>query len=142
MSFKSVPLEETHKSKIPTSEHTKNGLGSKARASKILTLFFTASMLALFIINQIFSTQNINWTALILQSLPLMLLLPSLIGSHYRAYSWLCFIMLLYFIFAVMNALISTASIADYLFLLLTTLTFIAAMMASRWLQRVQKHTS
>lgn len=141
MPSKRVPLEETHQNNIPTQENTQHNLASKAQKSKALTLFFVASMLALFIFNQIFSTHNINWTALILQSLPLALLLPSLIGNHYRAYSWLCFIMLLYFIFAVMNALISTANITDYLFLSLTILTFTAAMMASRWLQRVYKQT-
>ena len=141
MSSKSIPLEETDKNKIPTPENTQHVLASKAQISKVLTLFFVASMLVLFISHQILNTHNINWTALSLQSLPLILLLPSLMGNHYRAYSWLCFIMLLYFIFAVMNALISTAGIVDYLFLLLTMLTFIAAMMASRWLQRVQKHT-
>jgi len=142
MSSKPPLLEETHDRKKSTPENIKHELTNKAQISKRLTLFFVTSMLVLFITNQLFATHDINWTALSLQSLPLILLLPSLIGNHYRAYSWLCFIILLYFIFAVINAFISTAGIADYLFLLLTTLTFIAAMMASRWLQRVQKQTS
>lgn len=142
MPSKHVPLEEADQNNIPTQENIQYELANKAQKSKALTLFFVASMIALFVFNQISSTHSTNWTALILQSLPLVLLLPSLLGNHYRAYSWLCFIMLLYFIFAVMNALISTANITDYLFLLLTILTFIAAMMASRWLQRVYKQTS
>lgn len=141
MSSKHAPLEETHQSKTPTLENSKHELANKAHISKTLTLFFIASMLVLFISHQILNIHDINWTALTLQSLPLVLLLPSLIGNHYRAYSWLCFIMLLYFIFAVMNALISTADTVDYLFLVLTVLIFITAMMASRWLQRVQKYT-
>lgn len=142
MSSKPVPLEETHQSQTPASKDAKYKLASKAHISKMLTLFLITSMLILFASNQMINAHDTNWTALTLQSLPLVLLLPSLIGNHYRAYSWLCFIMLLYFIFAVMNALISTAGTVDYLFLLLTVLTFIAAMMASRWLQRVQKHIS
>lgn len=114
---------------------------SKAKLSKSITLWLIACILILFFSSHIVNPNGINWTVLILQSLPLVLLIPSLKSGHYRAYSWLCFIMLLYFIFAVMGALKSTAGLFDYLFLLFIVTLFNVVMMASRWLQRVQKNT-
>jgi len=75
----------------------------------------------------------------IIQTLPLFILAPSLLSRYYRAFSWLCFIMLLYFIMAVMGALSSIANILDYLFVLFTVALFISSMLCSRYAQRLQK---
>lgn len=70
-----------------------------------------------------------------IQVTPLLIFLPGMAIQHYRTYSWLCFVLLLYFILAVQNALMSTSNMLDYVFLTLVVLLFIASMMTSRWVQ-------
>ena len=61
-----------------------------------------------------------------------ILLLPGLLKNYYRGYSWLCFVLLVYFVFAVQGSLMSTAGLLDHIFLFLTVILFIVAMMTSR----------
>ena len=78
---------------------------------------------------------GILWVVWILQSLPLLVFLPGLLKPYYRSYSWFCFLLLLYFVVGVEGSFKSTARFVDYLFLALTVLLFIFAMLRSRWLQ-------
>lgn len=73
------------------------------------------------------------------QSIPLLALVPGMVKHNYRSYSWMCFVLLFYFIFAVERSLVSTSSVSDYIFLALVVALFLATMMTSRWLQRTQK---
>ncbi|VUD51358.1 hypothetical protein TDB9533_01410 [Thalassocella blandensis] len=73
------------------------------------------------------------------QSIPLLALAPGMFKKNYRSYSWMCFVLLFYFIFAVERSMISTSTFTDYLFLALVVALFLATMMTSRWLQRSQK---
>ena len=75
----------------------------------------------------------------LLQSLPLMVLAPGMFARYYRTYSWLCFILLGYFIVAVERTMISTSTHLDSLFLALVVVLFISSMLTSRWLQYFQK---
>jgi len=81
-----------------------------------------------------------NWFILTIQVLPLAAFIPSLISQYYRVYSWLCFVMLLYFVLAVMASLSSIATVLDYIYLALTVYIFNCSMMCSRYAQRVQKN--
>ncbi|WNO09664.1 DUF2069 domain-containing protein [Teredinibacter sp. KSP-S5-2] len=107
---------------------------------KRITLTLFGALISLFVL---WKTENPNITlssaimVFAAQTLPLWALLPGLIRNHYRSYSWLCFALLFYFIFAVERSFVSTANIYDYLFLMLTVLLFIATMMTGRWQQRV-----
>ena len=76
------------------------------------------------------------WTAWSLQSLPLLLLLPGLLQKHYRSYSWLCFLLLLYFISYVVQVYASNRNGYDIAGLLVIVGLFITAMFSSRQLQR------
>lgn len=76
------------------------------------------------------------WTILVIQLLPLLAFLPGIIKKHYRTYSWLCFVLLFYFIRAVEGVFMSNANAMDWLFLLLVVALFINSMLCSRWLQR------
>lgn len=69
---------------------------------------------------------------------PLLILWPGMRKRRHRAYSWLCFVILLYFIKAVEGSLSSIASWVDFTTLALTVIIFISAMLTSRWLQRAQ----
>lgn len=77
------------------------------------------------------------WVILIFQSIPLLLVLPGLIKKHYRAHSWLCFIILAYFTAYVVEVSASIAEISDWIGLSLSVLIFAGAMMSSRGLQRL-----
>lgn len=71
-----------------------------------------------------------------LQLAPLALLLPGLITKHYRSFSWLCFLMLLYFSSYVVQVYASSRSPLDIAGLLLSILLFVGGMFTSRKLQR------
>ncbi len=69
---------------------------------------------------------------------PLLILWPSMRKKRYRAYSWLCFVILLYFIKAVEGSMSSVASWIDFSILALSVVIFVSAMLTSRWLQYSQ----
>jgi len=114
-------------------------LALKTRISVWATALNYGSLLVLFLVWNFVRNSGPSWIIFAAQTLPLLLLLPGLWQRYYRSYSWLCFLILVYFIKAVDGAFMSNASWIDYLFLLLTVNTFISAMMAARWLQRLLK---
>ena len=76
---------------------------------------------------------------LFFQSLPLLIVLPGLSRHYYKAYSWLCFITLIYFTAYVVEVGSPLREWTDYLGLILSMLLFISAMFTSR---QLQLHTS
>lgn len=77
----------------------------------------------------------------LIQALPLLLLVPGMLKGWYRSYSWLCFTLLFYFIFATMRVFSSAVQPSDYIFVCLISALFVSSMMAGRWLQYAQKDT-
>nr|WP_324257564.1 DUF2069 domain-containing protein [Cellvibrio fontiphilus] len=65
---------------------------------------------------------------------PLLIFIPGLLKPQHRTYSWLCFVLLMYFLFLV-PLLMSYWSLIYWVLTLLVTVLFVAAMMTSRWLQ-------
>jgi len=114
-------------------------LAKKSYTSVVITAISYGMLLLLFSFWHFSRETGPNWPVFLLQCLPLLLLLPGLLQKYYRSYSWLSFLMLVYFVKAVDGAFMSTARWGDYVFVLLTITTFIAAMLASRWLQRLTK---
>lgn len=99
-------------------------------------LLYSGLVLLLVCWNMFLSEGGPLWTILAVQLLPLLVFLPGIITKHYRTYSWLCFILLFYFIRAVEGVFMSNANSMDWLFLLLVVALFINSMLCSRWLQR------
>lgn len=64
---------------------------------------------------------------------PLLIVLPGLIKDSLRAYTWLCFIILLYFTQAVVEAFLSKAAGLDLFITLLTVAIFLSAMFYIKW---------
>ncbi|WP_185235888.1 DUF2069 domain-containing protein [Teredinibacter franksiae] len=116
-------------------------LAKKTRYSLWATGISYAALFVLFLYWNFTRTSGINWVVLAAQSLPLLLLLPGLAKKYYRSYSWLCFLLLIYFVMAVDGIFMSTRNWSDAVFVGLTVTTFISAMLAARWLQRSQKGT-
>ena len=74
--------------------------------------------------------------AWLLQTVPLLMLLPGVLVKRYRSYSWVCFLMLLYFSSFVVQVYTDYTQWIDWLGLMLSIIIFISAMIASRQLQR------
>lgn len=73
----------------------------------------------------------------IFQLAPLLLVLPGLIKTRFRAHSWLCFIIMVYFIAYAVEAVSPIGTLTDWLGLVLSVIVFVGAMMSSRLLQRL-----
>ena len=114
-------------------------LHEKRRIASITTYVTIGLILALFGYWNITRESGFSIVVLAFQTLPLLLILPGIIKGYYRAYSWLCFILLMYFIVAVERSMLSTAQYLDYVFVGLIVILFCSSMMAGRWLQREQK---
>ena len=98
------------------------------------------SLLGLFLYWNVTRSSGFSVAVWLVQSLPLLALLPGMLTRHHRAFTWLCFVMLPYFVFAVEQVFISTATYLSYLFLTQTVILFIASMLTSKQL-RVNSHT-
>jgi uncharacterized membrane protein len=55
--------------------------------------------------------------------------------QRFRTYSWICFVILLYFTWSVVNAMSPFVRWQDILVVALSVIIFISAMMISRWMQ-------
>ena len=113
-------------------------LAAKRKAGIICSWALLGLLLGLFAFWNIFGETG-SIAVWCFQSIPLLALTPGIYKHNYRSYSWLCFILLFYFIFAVERSMISTSTFTDYVFLGLVVALFISAMMTSRWVQRSQK---
>lgn len=71
---------------------------------------------------------------LVVQLLPLLIFIPGLRRNRHRTYSWLCFVVLIYFV-AIIPMVMGRGLWSDWLITLLCTTLFCSAMMTSRWLQ-------
>lgn len=77
-----------------------------------------------------------SWARWGVQSIPLLLVLPGMLLKKYRAYSWLCFITVMYFIPCVMKVMDPRGDWLDALMLTLSIIIFLSAAFTSRWMQR------
>ncbi|MGQ9425965.1 DUF2069 domain-containing protein [Gilvimarinus sp. F26214L] len=88
-----------------------------------------------------------SWLRWAVQALPLLMFVPGMLAKSHRAYSWLCFVIILYLIPAITQAVMllgfrnaetPPGHWSDLLILLLTSVLFFSAVLSSRWLQRYQ----
>ncbi len=114
-------------------------LAQKVRITLIINYALYAAVLGLFLMWNIQRDEGFKVGIFLFQTLPLLAFLPGMIQGAYRTYSWLCFILLFYFIFAVQSVFSSIRSGSDFIFIGLLVSLFISSMMMSRWLQRLQK---
>jgi uncharacterized membrane protein len=75
-----------------------------------------------------------NLKILLVQIIPLLIFIPSLLRATHRTYSWLCFVSLMYFV-VIVPLLMTRGLWSDWIIMLLSCTLFVAAMMTSRWLQ-------
>ncbi len=75
----------------------------------------------------------------LVQTLPLMLFFPVILKKDLRGHIWLCFVLCVYFIHAVLIAMSNHNSLLGLIEALLTASLFIAAMMFARWQSKLGK---
>ncbi len=109
---------------------------------KKLNLILLATYIAYFgLLSLLAYTYTVNpnhsWKLWLFQSIPLLILLPSILRNHYRAHSVLCFIILAYFTAYVVEVGSPIGTLTDWIGLGLSIIIFSGAMMSSRGLQRL-----
>lgn len=115
------------------------GAAGKARLGQRLALAATLVLILNAAIEQL-TEPSVRWTLLLLQSVPLLMFVPGMLANHHRTYSWLCFVVLFYFIVGVTNVMSPLADGFGWVLLIASSLLFMAAMMTSRWLQQASVH--
>lgn len=108
--------------------------------SKAVLLICFAALFIIFVFWLVNRPSGLNVTIFLTQIIPLAVFLPGIIQNHYRTYSWICFLLLFYFIKGVEGVFISTNSLSDGVFLAFISMAFVTSMMASRWAQRLHKN--
>lgn len=98
-----------------------------------------AGAIALLVLNALAQqfAPEARLSTLVIQLVPLLIFVPGMLAKHYRTYSWLCFVVLFYFIVGVTNVMSPLADVYGWVTLLASVVLFNAAMMTSRWLQHV-----
>lgn len=108
-------------------------LEKKLRLGQRICNLSYIALLLMLTLNFLLSN-NLNLMHLLVAIVPLAIFIPGLRKPHHRTYSWLCFVLLMYFLFLV-PLLMSYWSLIYWVLTLLVTVLFVAAMMTSRWLQ-------
>ncbi len=128
--------DNTSDQPIAQGEHP---LAKKVRITSLIHYALYAALLGLILLWNTQRDDGFKIGIFLFQALPLLAFLPGMLKGAYRTYSWLCFILLFYFIFAVQSVFSTIRSGSDFVFLGLIVLVFITSMMMSRWQQRLQK---
>lgn len=109
-----------------------------ARISVLLSM--TAIIIILTLDNWLYGPLSVSrW---LVQILPLLAFIPSLFSKNLRSYQWLCFAILLYFIYAVLNAFSPGKLISGIMLTLFCVLLFCSAIIYIHKHQKDQKHKS
>ena len=90
-----------------------------------------AALLLLFAVWNLFLGGSLKWW--LLQTIPLLLVLPGLLKRQHRSYLWLCFILLLYITAGIVDVMMPTRGWQHGALTALSLTLFVSAMMASRW---------
>ncbi|WP_193161138.1 DUF2069 domain-containing protein [Microbulbifer hainanensis] len=109
---------------------------SKLRIARPLNWICYLGLLLLFVVWNLF-LPNGSIKLWIVQTLPLLLVLPGLLKSHYRSYLWLCFILLIYITASIVDVMMPSRGWQHGVLLVLSLTLFFSSMMTSRW-QRMQ----
>lgn len=115
--------------KRPIANAARKSLQAQKTAAAALAVLLLNSLL------QQFTEADARFSLLLLQWLPLLLFVPGMWTRQHRSYSWLCFVVLFYFIVAVTNVMSPLASLHGWIMLIASVVLFNAAMLASRWMQ-------
>ena len=93
-------------------------------------------LLLLFAVWNLFLDGSLKWW--LLQTVPLLLVLPGMLKQQQRSYLWLCFILLLYITAGIVDVMMPTRGWQHGALTALSLILFMSAMMTSRWQVQLQ----
>ncbi|MFC3150547.1 DUF2069 domain-containing protein [Litoribrevibacter euphylliae] len=96
-------------------------------------------LLGIFIYNKLVmpeQVEKIQWILLAFQTVPLLLFVPFLLKPTSRTFQWFCFMLLLYFLIAVLNIFYPGMYYIGLAESIVVGLLFTASMMLGRWKMR------
>lgn len=117
-------------------------LTTKTRASRLLCLASYWGLLLLFSLWYLWlapAQSNHPWVIWLVHLLPLAAFAPVVIKGSPRGHAWLCFVLLIYFLEAVLAALVEPTRGLGLMEVLLLVLLFTSAMLYARWKSRLQR---
>jgi uncharacterized membrane protein len=119
-----------------------NGLQAKTRRSRIVVLLSFFALLLLFTLWYLWLSpaQGDNpWVIWLVHVLPLAAFTPTLIAGKPRGHVWLCFVLLVYFLEAVIAALVPPTRWLGGIDCALLVTLFSAAMLYARWRSQLDR---
>lgn len=114
-------------------------MSEKLELLKKVVLAAVAALMLLLSYNTLISPpieKQPNTTMWIIQLLPLAILLPGLLRGGHRSYALLCFVVMIYFMAAVINAFTPGYTWPPYVEITLVTIIFVAALIYARYIRR------
>ncbi|GGC02260.1 hypothetical protein GCM10011352_30590 [Marinobacterium zhoushanense] len=117
-------------------------LACKTRFTRRLTLGSYAGLLVLFSLWYLLlspAQSDHPWVIWLVHLLPLLAFLPTIISGNPRGHAWLCFVLLLYFLEAVVAALVPNTRWLGLIESLLLVTLFTSAMLYARWRSKLTK---
>lgn len=117
-------------------------MNEKLRVLKKIVLICVAAMMLLLSYNTLVSPpieKLPNPTMWIIQLLPFIILVPGLIRGGHRSYALLCFVVMIYFMAAVINAFTPGYTWPPYVEIALIVVIFVAALLYARYVRRVSQ---
>ncbi len=128
-------MTDTPSTSLSTDISSDPGLNKRVRVYRLLTLHFYGALLSVYsLLAYLADKDNFSWW--LIQCAPLLIFIPGLRKHHYKTYSWICFVTLLYFAAVVPMLMSSAANWTHWVQLVLICGLFYTAMMTSRWRQR------
>ena len=115
-------------------------LARKLAVARKLNWVCYGGLLLLFAVWNLFLDGSIKWW--LLQTIPLLLVLPGLLKQQQRSYLWLCFILLLYITAGIVDVMMPTRGWQHGALTALSLILFVSAMMTSRWQVQLQNANS
>lgn len=106
-------------------------LTRKLEIARKLNWVCYGGLLLLFAVWNLFLDGSLKWW--LLQTIPLLLVLPGMLKQHQRSYLWLCFILLLYITAGIVDVMMPTRGWQHGALTALSLILFVSAMMTSRW---------
>lgn len=106
----------------------------KLRGMQRIFFISFGALLVLFTLNNLLDEGG-SLKLWLVQSIPLLIFIPGLMQQRFRTYSWICFVILVYFTWSVVNTMSPLVRWQDVVVVVLTVVIFISAMMISRWMQ-------
>ena len=113
----------------------------KAKIARQITLLLYAILIIGLTVDHTVIRQTFFWPVWLMQTVPLLLVLPGLIQRSARSGTWLCFIILFHLLSAIDNAGVSVAVQAHFVFYvgmaILILLLFTTSLLFVRWQRSV-----